>query len=253
MRQLDKKPHISLIAAGVMALAMGACSSNRAPAKSGEASASASMNASASVSNERTVAPRDDRATTVALSSELRHECKMTAAADEAPQFDYDDAKLRPRGANILNDVASCLTDGDLKGRHITIVGHTDPRGTQEHNEDLGESRASAARAYLISRGVSGDRIEMVSRGEKDARGDDESTWALDRRVDIDIGSTASDRAAAADSAPAAGSGVLVQATAKTVRREPDPKRAKKGATYSDVMESGEGPPQSKAVPPPKP
>jgi hypothetical protein len=90
----------------------------------------------------------------------------------------------------------------------------------------------------------------MVSRGEKDARGDDESTWALDRRVDINIGSTASDRAAAVDSTPAAGSGILVQATAKTVKREPDPKRAK-GATYSDAVETGdEGPPQSKAVPP---
>jgi peptidoglycan-associated lipoprotein len=250
MRQLQKNPHISTIAAGVLALAVGACSSNRAPAKSGEASASASMNASASVSNERTVASRDDSATTVALSSELRHECQMPAAADEAPQFDYDAAKLRPRGANILNDVASCLTDGALKGRNITIVGRTDPRGTQEHNEELGESRASAARAYLIGRGVAEDRIQMVSRGEKDARGDDESTWALDRRVDINVGSTASDRAAAADSAPAAGNGVLVQATRKTVKREPDPKRAK-GATYSDAMETGdEGPPQSKAVPP---
>lgn len=250
MRHPQEKPLISFIAAGALAAAAVACSSNRAPARGGEVGASASMNASASVSSDRSGAPRDDRATTVALSSELRHACQMPAAADETPQFDYDDATLRPRGANILNDVASCLTDGALKGRNVTIVGRTDPRGSEEHNQELGESRATAARDYLISRGVEASRIQMVSRGEQDARGDDEATWALDRRVDINLGTTAEGRAASMDGAASTGSGPLVEATKKSVKREPDPKRAK-GASYADAVETGEdGPPPAKAVPP---
>ncbi len=250
MIHLPKNPRISLVAAGCVAALLGACGGHQTAAK-GQANASASLNASANVSNGRTVAPRDDSATTMALSPELRHACQMPAAADETPQFDYDDAKLKPRGENILNDVATCLTDGPLRGRNITIVGRADPRGSQEHNEELGVSRASATRAYLMDRGVTVDRIQMVSRGEKDARGDDESTWALDRRVDINLGSTETERASAVEgTAASASSGVLVQATKKAVKREPDPKRAK-GATYSDAVETGdEGPPQSKAVPP---
>lgn len=45
--------------------------------------------------------------------------------------------------------------------------------------------RANAVAAYLENLGVNASRIEQTSRGKLDARGRDEETWAIDRRVDV--------------------------------------------------------------------
>jgi peptidoglycan-associated lipoprotein len=49
----------------------------------------------------------------------------------------------------------------------ITIEGHCDERGTPEYNLALGERRSEAVRAYLISLGISADRIRTVSYGKE--------------------------------------------------------------------------------------
>ena len=67
----------------------------------------------------------------------------------------------------------------------ITIEGHTDERGTAEYNLALGERRAMAARTYLISLGVSADRLRTVSYGKEFPfdPGHDEAAWAKNRRA----------------------------------------------------------------------
>lgn len=125
--------------------------------------------------------------TTVHVSEELQKACALPATPKQDPQFDFDEAALRPRGENILDDVASCLKDGRLKGRSVTIIGHADPRGTDEYNQRLGELRAAATQAYLVERGVPDIKLDVTSRGEQDATGYDEATWSLDRRVDLEL------------------------------------------------------------------
>lgn len=49
----------------------------------------------------------------------------------------------------------------------ITIEGHCDERGTPEYNLALGERRSEAVKAYLISLGISADRIRTVSYGKE--------------------------------------------------------------------------------------
>ena len=49
----------------------------------------------------------------------------------------------------------------------VMIEGHCDERGTSEYNLALGERRASAVRAYLVSLGVDGTRLTVVSKGEE--------------------------------------------------------------------------------------
>ena len=49
----------------------------------------------------------------------------------------------------------------------MTIEGHCDERGTAEYNLALGERRAVAARAYLVSLGISADRLRTVSYGKE--------------------------------------------------------------------------------------
>ncbi len=66
----------------------------------------------------------------------------------------------------------------------IRVEGNCDERGTEEYNLALGEKRAKAAKEYLISQGVSPDRIETISYG-KDRPLDpahNEKAWAKNRR-----------------------------------------------------------------------
>ena len=67
----------------------------------------------------------------------------------------------------------------------FTIEGHADERGTREYNIALGERRANAAKAYLVSLGVDGNRIAVVSYGKEKpvALGSDEGSWAQNRRA----------------------------------------------------------------------
>ena len=67
----------------------------------------------------------------------------------------------------------------------FTVEGHCDERGTREYNLALGERRANAAKNYLVSLGVSPDRIRTVSYGKERpvALDSNESAWALNRRA----------------------------------------------------------------------
>ncbi len=67
----------------------------------------------------------------------------------------------------------------------FTIEGHADERGTREYNIALGEKRANSAKAYLVSLGVDGNRIAVVSYGKERpvALGSDEGSWAQNRRA----------------------------------------------------------------------
>ena len=55
------------------------------------------------------------------------------------------------------------------KNSNVTIVleGHADERGTREYNLALGERRANAARDYLMTYGISGKRISVISYGKE--------------------------------------------------------------------------------------
>lgn len=67
----------------------------------------------------------------------------------------------------------------------FTIEGHADERGTREYNLALGERRANAAKNYLVSLGVSPDRITTVSYGKERpvALASTPEAWARNRRA----------------------------------------------------------------------
>ncbi len=67
----------------------------------------------------------------------------------------------------------------------VTIEGHADERGTAEYNLALGERRALAARAYLLSLGIPADRLRTVSYGKEFPfdPGHSEAAWAKNRRA----------------------------------------------------------------------
>lgn len=181
---------------GAMVLVLMACSNERVPAKDASEAGSGNPPAANDASG------RNEWETTILLSEDFRRECQLPNAPREAPRFDLGQATLRSRGRNILDDVATCLSEGPLKGRVITIIGRTDPRGSTEQNAQLATNRAEAARNYLAQHGVPRETIRIWSRGEHGAQGTDEETWALDRRVDFELGDRTGGVETAADPSP---------------------------------------------------
>jgi peptidoglycan-associated lipoprotein len=99
--------------------------------------------------------------------------------------FDFDSAALSDSATQALDALASCFIDGPAKGKAMSMVGHADPRGPEEYNLTLGQRRAGSVAGYITQRGLSESMVETSSRGELDAKGTDEASWALDRKVEI--------------------------------------------------------------------
>ena len=70
------------------------------------------------------------------------------------------------------------------KNLNVTIEGHADERGTREYNLALGERRANAARDYLMTYGISGKRISVISYGKEKPINPKSSpiSWSQNRR-----------------------------------------------------------------------
>lgn len=122
----------------------------------------------------------------ITASSSLRELCGISDA-DGAAHFDVASSKLKAQDNDLLSKIAACVKDGKLGERKLDIIGFTDPRGSDEYNMKLGRDRAGSAKSRLVTLGVSGDKVVAESRGETEAKGTDETTWAFDRRVELHL------------------------------------------------------------------
>jgi peptidoglycan-associated lipoprotein len=108
----------------------------------------------------------------------------------EDVHFDFDRYSLRPEATRVLDEAVTALRgDASLK---IQIEGHTCNIGTAEYNLALGDRRANAVRDYLVSRGVTSDRLSTVSYGEERPKYDNsrEETRRLNRRAALVVNLT---------------------------------------------------------------
>jgi len=99
--------------------------------------------------------------------------------------FEFDKSDLMPADIEALAKVAECFSTGPLKNDNMQLVGRADPRGSTEYNDALGMRRADTVANFLVGKGIATGRIEKTSRGERDATGTDEASYAKDRRVDV--------------------------------------------------------------------
>jgi len=129
---------------------------------------------------DATSVPNTPTASGVKISDEIAKACGITST--EA-YFAFDSAKIASSGA--LDKLAECFKTGPMKGRVMKLVGHADPRGDSDYNVQLGLSRADSVSKYLFEKGLDKKQATTTSRGAMDAKGTDEASWALDRRVDI--------------------------------------------------------------------
>jgi peptidoglycan-associated lipoprotein len=99
--------------------------------------------------------------------------------------FGYDSSDLSQEDFGTLNAHSRYLAS--TAGAKVTLVGHTDERGTREYNLALGERRAKAVQAFLVTNGANNSQIETVSYGKETPvnEGHSEAAWAENRRVEI--------------------------------------------------------------------
>lgn len=97
--------------------------------------------------------------------------------------FETDSSALTATAQATLNKQAAWLNK--YTNYRILIEGHADERGTREYNIALGARRASVVVNYLVSRGVSSQRLQQKSFGKERpvAICDDISCWSQNRRA----------------------------------------------------------------------
>jgi peptidoglycan-associated lipoprotein len=96
--------------------------------------------------------------------------------------FDLDKSDIRPDARQVLAHDADFLRNyPQIK---VTIEGHCDERGSTEYNLALGDRRAAAVKNYLVSLGISADRMSTVSYGKEKpvCMESNEGCWQRNRR-----------------------------------------------------------------------
>jgi peptidoglycan-associated lipoprotein len=101
--------------------------------------------------------------------------------------FGYDQSSLTDEARATLEKHALWLQNH--RDVRVQIEGHCDERGTVEYNLALGDARAQSARDYLLSLGVSPDRLSTVSYGKERPMdpGHNETAWAKNRRAHFKV------------------------------------------------------------------
>ena len=176
----------------LMSLSLGACGKKQVPiAPVPKAPSTAPVVEDQSAKRTREQFVRDSIAKAAQADAAAKAAVAETAnlrAILEAPvQFEYD--------ASDITDAARAALDAKLPvlktniALRIRISGHTDSRGSDEYNLALGLRRAASTRKYLSDRGITVDRIDIVSFGEERplATGDDEAAFAKNRRAEFEI------------------------------------------------------------------
>lgn len=93
--------------------------------------------------------------------------------------FEHDRSNLDAEDKKKLDEIVG-ITHMSIE-YEITIIGHTDKKGSNEYNKKLGLERAQSMKNYLVSQGVNPDKISISSSGESKLLDPNENTAAAER------------------------------------------------------------------------
>nr|WP_262908813.1 OmpA family protein [Hymenobacter translucens] len=102
-------------------------------------------------------------------------------------QFEFDKAVLKPISFPTLDAIVQILNE--YPDYTLGITGHTDSKGNDAYNLRLSDDRAASARTYMLSKGISADRIVSHGYGETKPIADNATAagQAINRRVEFDL------------------------------------------------------------------
>ncbi|MBL6768173.1 MAG: peptidoglycan-associated lipoprotein Pal [Alphaproteobacteria bacterium] len=157
--------------------------SSSAASSGSDAAASASSNTSdgsTSASSEASEASGSSGSNSA--DSDMQTPDEMLAKVGSTVYFGYDESTLSAEAQATLDRQAAFLKANPTI--RIVIEGHCDERGTREYNLALGDRRASAARDYLVAKGVNASRLTTISYGKERPAvgGSNDTSYALNRR-----------------------------------------------------------------------
>lgn len=119
--------------------------------------------------------------------AQQQQEMKDRIASQLRPvYFETGSANLTERfKARLDGNVDVLKNNPDFK---VYITGHADNRGSESLNWELAMKRAKAVEDYVVSHGISKDRIYTISKGENDPKvsASDESYYQINRRVEFE-------------------------------------------------------------------
>jgi outer membrane protein OmpA-like peptidoglycan-associated protein len=99
--------------------------------------------------------------------------------------FETNQSTLQSGAYGTLDRLATALRE--KSGRKVLIEGHTDNVGSEDSNQQLSQRRARSVQSALTQRGVAGDQIMAVGKGESSpiASNDDAAGRQANRRVEL--------------------------------------------------------------------
>ena len=113
---------------------------------------------------------------------------KVTVVMDERTLlFDFDKSVVKEQYIPILRNVIDYMVENNYD---VTIVGHTDSKGSELYNEKLSMRRAVSVKEKLLELGLSPDRIVgLEARGELEpvASNETEEGRAQNRRIEFNL------------------------------------------------------------------
>lgn len=96
--------------------------------------------------------------------------------------FGFDSPNPEPADQEKLKALAECLKSNNAQ---LILEAHADSRGTEEYNIMLTDKRGVTVKEFLENLGIDPSRMTVVSKGDLEAVGTDESGMREDRRVDF--------------------------------------------------------------------
>jgi OOP family OmpA-OmpF porin len=114
---------------------------------------------------------------------------KVLKDAFDKLTFEFNKAIILPISYPSLDELSQTLKDPQAATWKLKIDGHTDNKGSDDYNLKLSQQRADAVKSYLISKGVSADKITSTGFGESKpiASNDTDEGRSKNRRVEFTI------------------------------------------------------------------
>lgn len=103
-----------------------------------------------------------------AIEVERLKEDTLRLVLNDDVSFDFNSDKVKPSFHSSLNKVNQVLAH--YQSSRITIVGHTDSKGSEAYNQALSERRAKAVQRYLVGGNVDASRLNTRGEGELQPR-----------------------------------------------------------------------------------
>lgn len=99
--------------------------------------------------------------------------------------FELNSAQLSGETRRLLGEFASVVRSPEFSKCRFLVIGHTDARGGEAHNQALSEQRAEAVRTYLVKNEVTSSRLIPVGKGKREPYDEADPYSERNRRVEF--------------------------------------------------------------------